>query len=121
MSAYRKVAEMYLGRKLKKGEVVHHINGNRDDNRIENLLVLKDAETHRNIHHGTKIKRATTLGGRNKKNYGVVIDALSHKRYLREKALIADDIVLYGPNYKSVREQHMKNLAEKTKIALGLK
>lgn len=34
------VMENYLGRKLDKNEVVHHINENPMDDRIENLLVM---------------------------------------------------------------------------------
>jgi hypothetical protein len=39
---HRLVAEEILSRDLKPGEVVHHINGRPNDNRVENLCVLSD-------------------------------------------------------------------------------
>ena len=48
-ASYRKMAEEMLGRALRSGEVVHHINGDRSDNRYENLAVLPERE-HRRLH-----------------------------------------------------------------------
>lgn len=41
---HRLVMEAYLGRKLRNDEVVHHINHNKLDNRVENLRVMSNEE-----------------------------------------------------------------------------
>jgi hypothetical protein len=37
---HRLVIEKKIGRFLKKSEVVHHINGVRDDNKVKNLIIM---------------------------------------------------------------------------------
>lgn len=53
---HRKTMEDYLGRKLGFNEIVHHINGDTFDNRIENLEILSRAEHSRLHNKGSKHK-----------------------------------------------------------------
>lgn len=47
---HRLVMEKKMGRKLKKPDVVHHINQDTLDNRVENLRVFESNEDNRKIH-----------------------------------------------------------------------
>ena len=53
---HRWIAEQHIGRKLLPTEHVHHINGDKLDNRVENLRVLTDSE-HMSLHRSKDISR----------------------------------------------------------------
>ena len=48
---HRLIMAEYLQRPLRDEEVVHHINGNITDNRIENLKLFKNNGKHTSLHH----------------------------------------------------------------------
>lgn|SRR5574337_184705 len=50
MLEHRYVMEQHLGRKLHRGEDIHHISGDKTDNRFENLMLLPKA-AHTRLHH----------------------------------------------------------------------
>lgn len=56
---HRLVIESLLGRELLPQESIHHLNGCRTDNRIENLLLCKTMKTHseNEVHWGRPISQ----------------------------------------------------------------
>ena len=49
---HRLIMEKHIGRKLKRFEFVHHINGDRKDNRLKNLEIMTPKE--HSVHHNQK-------------------------------------------------------------------
>lgn len=43
---HRVVAQTKIGRPLQKSDIIHHLNGNRQDNRPENIIVTRSVGEH---------------------------------------------------------------------------
>jgi hypothetical protein len=56
---HRVVAEQKLGRPLKKGEIVHHLDGDPTNNHPDNLEVCSSASVHRRHHRRSNLDKLT--------------------------------------------------------------
>lgn len=81
---HRVIVEEKLGRKLLKNESVHHINGDKRDNRIENLVVMNKAE-----HHSLHMK-GNTFEKRNKKKMVRFDIRIQQDHYTQLKAIAGE-------------------------------
>lgn len=72
---HRYVMEQYLERTLRKDEQIHHLNGIRKDNRIDNLIIIT-AQEHGRLHmeeNKERLRESRKKYWRNKKNANVLL------------------------------------------------
>lgn len=60
------VMEEYLGRPLPSGTIVHHRNRKRDDNRIENLLLMRNQDDHLALHRAMEANQSDLVAAHEK-------------------------------------------------------
>jgi hypothetical protein len=59
---HRVLVEKAIGRRLTKGEVVHHVDGNKSNNAISNLVLCPNQAYHKMLHRTADFDRGYTKG-----------------------------------------------------------
>ena len=106
---HRFIVEKTLGRKLSRDEVVHHVDGNKLNNKIENLVVMTRSE-HSAMHQkGKKNSDETRLKMSN---------ALKGKPMLSQRKLSSEEVDYIRKNYRPRSSEFgARSLARKFGVA----
>ncbi|MBQ3373940.1 MAG: HNH endonuclease [Oscillospiraceae bacterium] len=94
--------EEYLGRPLRGNEVVHHINGEKDDNRLANLQVMDRAE-HSRLHASGITPNADTLKKLSLSHKG---KPSANRKLTREQVQRIAELLKAGVSARKIAEEY---------------
>ena len=89
---HRFIMEQHIGRKLKNDEIVHHIDGNKSNNKIENLKI-KSSKEHKKIHLKDNLFSEESIKKRNKR--------LKHRSIYSRRKINDEKLISMINDYKN--------------------
>lgn len=110
---HRYIMELQLGRYLTNNEEIHHINGIKNDNRLENLMLCKDYKEHRKQHYKDLDNRICLICKSNKTNI-----LIKNNKYKIPKWFKHDNGFLCAKCYIKTKRHNENDLKYKLQMEL---